>query len=129
MKIKRCPFCGAKADLIQQYNNKLEAYFLWVECQSCKSRGKTTSTKIDVRNGNWKENKYCKRAVMSWNNRIPIDVIKKIAHSLSYIRDCNYSDGNSHEWIWLDDLDYIIDNIYDDKEMEDYYGKLVSYDF
>ena len=139
MKIKRCPFCGSKADLIQQYNDRLKTYFLRVECQMCGARGGTTSTKEDVNNDNWQENKHCKKAVALWNNRLPMEVIKKWARD--WIRPVYYNEDQhdyevslieTNNFIMIADLDDIVDSVYkndDDNDMgvylKYYYGKLV----
>lgn len=120
MKIKRCPFCGHKSNLMQQYNDRLKTYFLRVECPMCGARGGTTSTKYDARDGDWKENNYCKKAVALWNNRKPMEILRKWVH------DWTYPDANGDfTECYIGDLDYIIDNIYYEEETENYYGKLV----
>lgn len=131
MKIKRCPFCGSKADLLQQYNDKLGIYFLRVECRICGARSGTTSTKEDARKSNWEENKHCEKVVAFWNNRIPIEVAKKWARdwirAVDFKEDgsCKYDSNDKKNFIMIGDLDDIFDFIYDEEEAEEYYGKLV----
>ena len=63
MKLKKCPFCGGEAHLIQNYNDRLGIYFIYVECGVCKSRGKTSSAAV------FNENESCLRSVDAWNKR------------------------------------------------------------
>ena len=131
MKIKRCPFCGRSANLMQRYSPNFNAYFLYVECSVCGARGKSSSSKEKVLNNNWQENKYCIRAVESWNNRIPMRVAKKWARD--WIRPIKYNEDGSwkfnpddtQNFIMIGDLDNIFDYIYDEEESEWQYGKLV----
>ena len=111
MKIKRCPFCGRRAQLIQNYNKKLDAYFVYVECEVCGAKGKASSSKEDLEHANLEENKACNRAVSSWNNRVPINLLKILSNL--HLREPIYG----RNYIPMDDLNYIIENIYDeDKE-------------
>lgn len=122
MKIKRCPFCGRKANLIQNYNKNLNAYFVYVECEVCGAKGKASSSKIDVRSDNLEENKACNRALASWNNRIPMLVLKNWSHMWG--RELN---EYKKDYIMMSDLDYIVENIYEDNEESEYvYSDIVK---
>lgn len=133
MKIKRCPFCGSKADLLQQYNDKLGVYFLRVECTICGARSGTTIIKEDASKSNWKENRYCKKVVALWNNRTPIEVIKRWARNWTRptydetngLLEWKSNSDDTKNFIMIGDLDYILDFIYDEKEAGHYYGELV----
>lgn len=133
MKIKRCPFCGSKADLLQQYDDKLGVYFLCVECTICGARSRTTIIKEEIVKAIGKKTDIVKKVVALWNNRTPIEVIKKWARNWTrptYVEENGLLEWKSNSddtknFIMIGDLDCILDFIYDEEEVRHYYGELV----
>lgn len=69
MELKSCPFCGQDAaNIYRNYSYKTRRYFVWVECEFCGARSKSTCSDTDPVNDDW--NSFpCKKAANSWNVR------------------------------------------------------------
>lgn len=70
MFIKTCPHCGGTACLTTYYNNKAQAYFVFVKCDICGAQGKLYSCEENPVMTNW-ENTACTDAENAWNMRTP----------------------------------------------------------
>lgn len=68
MELKLCPHCGGTAELMSNYNHKLNAYFIFVKCSFCGSTGKTIYSAQDPAAIGYKCN-AAKRAAFAWNLR------------------------------------------------------------
>lgn len=66
-ELKKCPFCGGEASIVNSYSVHRKRIFVYVRCDVCNSQGKTytTSTKKEMGENN-PANKY---AVNAWNLR------------------------------------------------------------
>lgn len=67
-EIKNCPFCGAEAELWQNYSNKFNCYFVYCKCSMCGSQTRTVSSKEEPAQIGW-NNSACESVVKAWNTR------------------------------------------------------------
>lgn len=68
-QIRRCPFCGSRADLFATYNRKEDNYYIYVCCRSCNAQGSYEKASDDPREADW-ETVQCDKAIDKWNKRI-----------------------------------------------------------
>ena len=68
-KTKRCPFCGGKAYVHQNWSDRFETYFVFVKCDVCGGQGGITSDPEPPSRYGWKTDSV-DRAVAKWNNRV-----------------------------------------------------------
>lgn len=71
--IKPCPFCGAPAELRQNYNESINRFFYAFTCVECEAITKYTSSKIDIYSPKGAEciegMQTIKKAIYRWNRR------------------------------------------------------------
>ena len=63
--IKRCPFCGGKAEIETKYSAPNGAYYSAVTCTKCHSRSKTAKTTNEPEIGE------LRNIIVRWNSRVP----------------------------------------------------------
>ena len=84
-KIKRCPFCGGKADLFANYNRRNDIYYIYVCCKECSAQGAPFKTAQDPVAEEW-DNVTCDNAINAWNMRKGHDESKKRLQNMSIMR-------------------------------------------
>lgn len=62
-----CPFCGGRAELVYNYSEKSNRYYVFIRCTFCRSQGRIYGTKEPMPEKGM--NKASKNAVMAWNLR------------------------------------------------------------
>lgn len=66
-ELKKCPFCGGDASIVNSYSQIRKRIFVYVRCDICLAQGKTFTTGKNAEMGeNNPANKY---AVNAWNIR------------------------------------------------------------
>lgn len=70
--IKPCPHCGCEAFLTARYSPKIKGWFVFVQCEECKSQGRTFTNWTDPAADDWNTN-ACLFAIDAWNMRVASD--------------------------------------------------------
>lgn len=65
--IKKCPFCGAEAQLHSNYSHDADLYYIFVQCTECFARGMTTKRNKPAAIGVNEMAAY--DAINAWNRR------------------------------------------------------------
>lgn len=68
-EIKNCPFCGAEANIWQNYSCKTGYYFVYCKCSMCGAQGKTFPSECEPAEIGW-SNSACDSAIKAWNTRV-----------------------------------------------------------
>ena len=84
MRLRRCPFCGGKANTMWNYSGGF--YYIRVRCNVCEAQGKSYKSEENPTDNEW-DTFECRMAASAWNMRAYDRIDPEDIDALAYVRE------------------------------------------